>query len=154
MTIISRCQASIYLLIFWNVYRFHFHLFLYVSLSNFLTWGAENLYTSSLKWQHWGIWVRLYMTRKILCMFIAAIDLVCLQSEILLNNSGDRQNNQSNLSGLVSTSITHLAFLQSLLIKLTSLQKLSSCQTRSLGPSKAVAKLFPSPGREEQGLAA
>lgn len=86
-------------------------------------------------------------------MFIAAVDLVCLQSEILFNNSGDRLNNQSTLSRLVLTIIPHLASLQSLLIKSTSLQKLSSCQTRSLGPGKAMAKLLPSPGREEQGLA-
>lgn len=150
MTIVSRCQVSNYLLVFWNVYRFHFHLLLYVSLSNFLMWGTENLYTSSLKWQHWGIWVRLYMTRKILCVLIAAVDLVCLPSEMLLNNSGGRRSNHSVLSGLALTILIHLASLQSLLIKLTSLQRLSSCQTSSLGPSKAMAKLFP--GRREQGL--
>lgn len=83
-------------------------------------------------------------------MLSAAVDLVCLPSEMLLNNSGDRRSNQSMLSGLALTILTHLAPLQSLLIKLTSLQRLSSCQTSSLGPSKAMAKPFP--GRQEQGL--
>lgn len=83
------------------------------------------------------------MTRKTLYLFIAAVDLVYLQSDMLLNNSGDRQNNQSTHSGLVLTIIAHLASLQSLQKKLTSLQNLSSCQTRSLGTSNAMAKPFP-----------
>lgn len=86
-------------------------------------------------------------------MFIVAVDLVCLQNETLLNNSADRQNNQPAFSGLLLAIITQLASLQSLLIKLTSLQTLRSCQTRSLGCGKAMARLFPFPGREEQGLA-
>lgn len=95
VTIASRCQASIHFLVFRNVYRFHFHLSLYVNPSNFPMWGAEDLYPSSLKRQCWGICVRSDMTNKMLCMFLAAVDLVCLQSKTLLTSSGNKQNKTS-----------------------------------------------------------
>lgn len=118
---ISNCQrqklADVkfqFIYLFYGMFISFILIFLYVSLSSFLMWGAANLCISSLKW-HLGEIVY----DKEISLYDYCCSRSCLFTEWnLLNNSADWQNNQPTLTGLLLAIITHLASLQSLLIKL------------------------------------
>lgn len=91
---ISKCEWQLLtdvrpLFVFWNIYRFHFHLFFFFFCMFFLFSQVRRICIPSLQCGNNVTICGMTWQEKIL--FIAVVDFIWLQSGMLLNNPGDRR---------------------------------------------------------------
>lgn len=133
-------MSDIYLFVFWNAYRFHFHLFCMLIFPVFS--DIVSLYTISL-WQCWGIWMSSQVTRK------NSISVFCCCRSCLLTEVTEGQTLFPLCIALAI--IAHLASLSLLINSVLSLspETKKKHRRRSQGPVIAMAKPFSFPVRAE-----